>query len=116
MTGTNNRDPEQQANAAAGRTGPGESNEMAAQAAAHVQTGPAKHGGPAEGRGTNPDAAQHAGQPAAPVRKRGNRRAGSPGPAGLLPGKAKEDDPRVWGDGPEDRDSWLLEQRPPHWG
>lgn len=30
--------------------------------------------------------------------------------------KAAEDDPRVWGDAPEDRDSWLLEQRPPHWG
>lgn len=49
-------------------------------------------------------------------RRRGNRRAGSPGPKGLLPETAKEDDPRVWGDGPEDRDSWLLEQRPPHWG
>ncbi|WP_229957616.1 hypothetical protein [Arthrobacter sp. zg-Y750] len=49
-------------------------------------------------------------------RRRGNRRAGSIGPSGLVPVKAKEDDPRVWGDGPEDRDSWLLEQRPPHWG
>lgn len=29
--------------------------------------------------------------------------------------RAADDDPRVWGDSPEDRDSWLLEQRPPHW-
>lgn len=29
--------------------------------------------------------------------------------------KAAEDDPRVWGDNPDNRDSWLLEQRPPHW-
>ena len=33
----------------------------------------------------------------------------------VLKAKAADDDPRVWGDGPEDRDSWLLEQRPPHW-
>ena len=32
-----------------------------------------------------------------------------------LKAKAEEDDPRAWGDEPEDRDSWLLEQRPPHW-
>ncbi|WP_461169191.1 hypothetical protein [Arthrobacter sp. Z1-15] len=33
----------------------------------------------------------------------------------VLKERAADDDPRVWGDGPEDRDSWLLEQRPPHW-
>ncbi|WP_308206293.1 hypothetical protein [Arthrobacter zhaoxinii] len=52
-------------------------------------------------------------------RRRGNRRAVSAGPvgaAGLLPVTAKEDDPRVWGDSLEDSDSWLREQRPPHWG
>ena len=32
-----------------------------------------------------------------------------------LLGKAAEDDPRVWGDSPDNRDSWFLEQRPPHW-
>ena len=32
-----------------------------------------------------------------------------------LAAKAAEDDPRVWGDEPEDRDSWLQEQQPPHW-
>ncbi|WP_246657698.1 hypothetical protein [Arthrobacter yangruifuii] len=51
-------------------------------------------------------------------RRRGHRRAVSPGTgaAGLLPVTAKEDDPRVWGDAVEDNDSWLREQRPPHWG
>ncbi|WP_331460888.1 hypothetical protein [Arthrobacter sp. zg-Y179] len=53
------------------------------------------------------------------TRRRGNRRAVSPGPggpAGLLPIIAKEDDPRAWGDSTEDSESWLREQRPPHWG
>ncbi|WP_229790971.1 DUF4011 domain-containing protein [Zhihengliuella salsuginis] len=34
----------------------------------------------------------------------------------VLPQKAGEDDPQSWGDGSEDRDGWLREQRPPHWG
>ncbi|MEE1620455.1 DUF4011 domain-containing protein [Zafaria sp. J156] len=34
----------------------------------------------------------------------------------VLPRRAAEDDPRAWGDSSEDRDRWLLEQRPPHWG
>ena len=38
-----------------------------------------------------------------------------PAEPSVLKAKAADDDPRVWGDGPEDRDSWLLEQRPPHW-
>ncbi|AUI49588.1 DUF4011 domain-containing protein [Arthrobacter crystallopoietes] len=33
-----------------------------------------------------------------------------------IPDRAKEDDPRAWGDNREDRDAWLKEQRPPHWG
>lgn len=39
-------------------------------------------------------------------------------PGGVLPNKAAEDDPRRWGDQPEgyDHDSWLEEQKPPHWG
>jgi hypothetical protein len=38
--------------------------------------------------------------------------------AGVLPNKAAEDDPRRWGDRPDsyDHDSWLQEQKPPHWG
>jgi hypothetical protein len=39
------------------------------------------------------------------------------GTAGILPNKAAEDDPRRWGDGPDDdHDAWLREQKPPHWG
>lgn len=40
------------------------------------------------------------------------------GPAGVLPNKAAEDDPRRWGDQPDsyDHDAWLQEQKPPHWG
>lgn len=39
-------------------------------------------------------------------------------PEGVLPNKAAEDDPRRWGDEPGgyDHDSWLQEQKPPHWG
>lgn len=45
----------------------------------------------------------------------------TPGPvksAGVVPNKASEDDPRVWGDSraDNDHDAWLKEQRPPHWG
>jgi hypothetical protein len=38
--------------------------------------------------------------------------------AGVVPNKASEDDPRVWGDSgaDNDHDAWLKEQRPPHWG
>ena len=138
MTGTDNKEPERRAytspeyrvDAPAGETGPAESNEPAAPGKRPEGGAPTDDADSAEAaeamdaaeavKGSAPqaDAAQQGGQPrvAPPVRKRGNRRAGSPGPAGLLPGKAKEDDPRVWGDSPEDRDSWLLEQRPPHWG
>lgn len=35
----------------------------------------------------------------------------------VLPRVAKEDDPRAWGDSDDsDRDQWLKDQRPPHWG
>lgn len=39
-------------------------------------------------------------------------------PEGTVPKKAAEDDPRAWGDAESDadRDAWLREQRPPHWG
>ncbi|MBE4719308.1 AAA family ATPase [Pseudarthrobacter sp. AB1] len=40
-----------------------------------------------------------------------------PGAAGILPNKAAEDDPKRWGDGPDnDHDAWLKENKPPHWG
>ena len=69
-----------------------------------------------EPHGQRNGGAEQQSQAGTPPRRRGNRRAGSAGATGLVPVKAKEDDPRVWGDSPEDRDSWLLEQRPPHWG
>jgi len=34
----------------------------------------------------------------------------------VIPTTAGEDDPRSWGDTPDDHDAWLREQRPPHWG
>lgn len=34
----------------------------------------------------------------------------------VLPQTAGEDDPRSWGESGGDRDDWLKEQRPPHWG
>lgn len=50
----------------------------------------------------------------------------APGPTGAghapgdavpaVPRTAGEDDPRSWGDIPDDHDAWLREQRPPHWG
>lgn len=42
------------------------------------------------------------------------RDAAAPAPA--VPTLAAEDDPRSWGDEPDDHDEWLREQRPPHWG
>ena len=35
---------------------------------------------------------------------------------GVLPLLSGEDDPRAWGDRPEDTSDWLREQGPPHWG
>ena len=75
----------------------------------------------AAGTGRAPGAGEHpaTGGTTSGGRRRGNRRAVSPGsggPAGLLPVTAKEDDPRAWGDSTEDSESWLREQRPPHWG
>ncbi|WP_026550632.1 DUF4011 domain-containing protein [Arthrobacter sp. Br18] len=56
----------------------------------------------------------------APVEQSGQSRTSRSGtPAdpqdALLPALAAEDDARQWGDRVEDRDSWLREQRPPHW-
>jgi hypothetical protein len=46
------------------------------------------------------------------------REAGAGVPAGVLPNKAAEDDPKRWGDHASDydHDAWLQEQKPPHWG
>ena len=57
---------------------------------------------------TNGNVQDNESKPAAPVTV----------PAGVLPNKAAEDDPRRWGDEPGgyDHDSWLQEQKPPHWG
>jgi hypothetical protein len=55
----------------------------------------------------------------APSEERGTVRPVLKGAASsdVLPNKASEDDPRRWGDqGPGyDHDSWLKEQKPPHW-
>ncbi len=49
---------------------------------------------------------------------RSRQTAGVGVPAGVLPNKAAEDDPKRWGDHASDydHDAWLQEQKPPHWG
>ncbi|MBD8044068.1 hypothetical protein H9638_09640 [Arthrobacter sp. Sa2BUA2] len=63
-------------------------------------------GRPAAGGDSSGDAAVQA-----PHRHEAGQRAGSG-----LPRLAREDDPRAWGDQPDDSADWLREQRPPHWG
>ncbi|MCC9192710.1 hypothetical protein LOC59_03445 [Arthrobacter sp. zg-Y916] len=59
--------------------------------------------------GTSAGSPQHAAAAKAP--------ATAAAPAeGILPSVAEEDDPRAWGDRPDDTADWLREQRPPHWG
>ena len=59
-------------------------------------------------------------RPGQDAAKEKSRRAAEPAaaPDGVLPNKAAEDDPRRWGDQPDnyDHDAWLQEQKPPHWG
>jgi hypothetical protein len=43
-------------------------------------------------------------------------RAAAGGGEEILPSKAAEDDARSWGDREDDHDTWLKEQKPPHWG
>jgi hypothetical protein len=68
----------------------------------------------------NPDQTEAQGN--APADATGSEKAAAPdrqqpGTAGILPNKAAEDDPRQWGDGPDnDHDAWLKENKPPHWG
>lgn len=51
----------------------------------------------------------------APVPSPGARPAAG-GTDEILPSKAAEDDARSWGDREDDHDTWLKEQKPPHWG
>jgi hypothetical protein len=50
--------------------------------------------------------------------KAGRAKAGGQQRTGVVPKTAAEDDPRTWGDAESgnDHDSWLKEQKPPHWG
>ncbi|WP_160317901.1 MULTISPECIES: hypothetical protein [Arthrobacter] len=78
------------------------------QAAALLHTAPASASEPAGSRSEGAES----GPPESGGR---GRRPGTAGP-GLIPKKAAEDDPRAWGDRPDDVAAWLKEQRPPHWG
>ncbi len=75
-----------------------------------------------EGNGASePQAGEATGdRPDQDAAKEKSRRAAEPAavPEGVLPNKAAEDDPRRWGDQPDnyDHDAWLQEQKPPHWG
>ncbi|QWC09422.1 hypothetical protein KKR91_13145 [Arthrobacter jiangjiafuii] len=66
-----------------------------------------------EQQGTDRAAADGAAETAAP--HGAARGVPAAGELSDLLGQAAEDDPRVWGDSPDNRDSWFLEQRPPHW-
>ncbi|MFZ3415500.1 hypothetical protein [Arthrobacter sp. 3Tela_A] len=99
------------------------------QAAELLHTAPAT-AVPASAPGTAGQIKQRSGQAAAKPdaadadsRTNGNPPVGRPSGqptgrtgAGILPQTAAEDDPRAWGDAPEDSSAWLREQRPPHWG
>jgi hypothetical protein len=97
-----------------------------------AQQGPAAGGKEAQGMGADggfPHSSSHNGsggnidevsdvrEPGAPA-KDASRQAVHASVAAVLPNKAAEDDPRRWGDQPNsyDHDSWLQEQKPPHWG
>ncbi|MFD1212625.1 DUF4011 domain-containing protein [Arthrobacter sp. GCM10027362] len=97
----------------------------AAGSSAPVQSeapGPAAE--PAAGTGANAGVPSGSGQPApagtpggAPAEQETGRHAKHSLHGGsVIPTKAAEDDPRTWGDTHHDRDAWLKEQRPPHWG
>lgn len=73
--------------------------------------------------GSRKDSADDAAQPKTPrpVEKtpgQAKKASGPVKPAGVVPNKASEDDPRAWGDSgaDHDHDAWLKEQKPPHWG
>jgi hypothetical protein len=82
------------------------------------EAGPAAVGG--AGAGAVPAVVGQAPAGAAPEapagQDKGRRSKQSAYAASAIPTVAAEDDPRAWGDTGEDRDAWLKEQRPPHWG
>ncbi|MGW9403157.1 hypothetical protein ACWGQ2_04210 [Arthrobacter sp. NPDC055585] len=106
------------------------------QAAELLHTAPAAAPEPSRGSGSESETAAGAdrpsdggpggrhtgGHPAAdtPDTRTGTNPPSGAGPGrrgtGILPQTAGEDDPRAWGDSPEDTSAWLREQRPPHWG
>jgi hypothetical protein len=112
----------------AGSTGSKESGGMSADGDIQNSTGAraAEANGDSGSAAGEPAAGEPvAGQPAGEARdqataKEKSRRAAAPATAAgaVLPNKAAEDDPRHWGDQPEnyDHDAWLQEQKPPHWG
>jgi hypothetical protein len=86
-------------------------------------TGPNKGdaSGGAEPKTAEPKAGESAGEgPGQEAATEGSRRSEPQAvlPDSVLPNKASEDDPRRWGDQPDnyDHDAWLQEQKPPHWG
>jgi hypothetical protein len=94
-----------------GNTGP--NGEYAADAAAGATEPKAAGPKPGESTGDVPDQEAEA---AGEASRRSEAQATVP--EGVLPNKAAEDDPRRWGDQPDnyDHDAWLQEQKPPHWG
>jgi hypothetical protein len=106
-----------------GVTGSKEAGGMSADGDSQNNTGQGTPGA-GEGEGNGAAAAQAAGasgdRPDQDAAEEKSRRAAEPaaGPEGVLPNKAAEDDPRRWGDQPDnyDHDAWLQEQKPPHWG
>lgn len=70
------------------------------------------------GSGAHPDDDRNAAGPGAAAEDAPRTTSPAAVGAGVLPNKAAEDDPRRWGDQQNsyDHDSWLQEQKPPHWG
>jgi hypothetical protein len=69
------------------------------------------------GNGTaGPENQGDAGDSAKPASDEPAARTAKGGTGDILPSKAAEDDARSWGDRDDDHDTWLKEQRPPHWG
>ena len=94
---------------AAGRTPDGHQPGEGQATEGALEEGTAEEGAAQQAPGQeNPDQGGAASTPAGQA---------ATGTAGILPNKAAEDDPRRWGDGPDDdHDAWLRDQKPPHWG
>jgi hypothetical protein len=92
----------------AGTAGDDRNDDQAPRLEREAVVTPQDHGQDNTEDGGQPD--NHGDGQAAPVDPKA-------GTGGILPNKAAEDDPRNWGDGAEDdHDSWLKENKPPHWG